>query len=70
MPEKVRILVAEDDTQLRETLSRHLSDYGYDVTSASDGNEAIPLIHGREFRIINDDTVEAVVDDPRGIKRK
>lgn len=27
-------------------------------------------IHGREFRIINDDTVEAVVDDPRGIKRK
>jgi len=28
------------------------------------------LIHGREFRIINDDTVEAVVDDPRGIKRK
>lgn len=28
------------------------------------------LIHGREFRIINDDNVEAVVDDPRGIKRK
>jgi co-chaperonin GroES (HSP10) len=27
-------------------------------------------IHGREFRIINDDSVEAVVDDPRGIKRK
>jgi co-chaperonin GroES (HSP10) len=28
------------------------------------------VIHGREFRIVNDDTVEAVVDDPRGIKRK
>jgi co-chaperonin GroES (HSP10) len=27
------------------------------------------LIHGREFRMINDDTVEAVVQDPRGIKR-
>ena len=26
-------------------------------------------IHGREFRIINDDTVEGVVDDPRGISR-
>jgi len=26
-------------------------------------------IHGREFRIINDDSVEAVVDDPRGISR-
>ena len=28
------------------------------------------VIHGREFRIIYDDTVEGVVDDPRGIKRK
>jgi co-chaperonin GroES (HSP10) len=28
------------------------------------------VIHGREFRIINDDSVEAVVADPRGIKRK
>ena len=27
------------------------------------------LIHGREFRIINDDTVEAVVEDPRGYRR-
>ena len=28
------------------------------------------VIHNKEFRIINDDTVEGVVDDPRGIKRK
>jgi co-chaperonin GroES (HSP10) len=28
------------------------------------------VIHGREFRIINDDSVEATVDDPRGITRK
>lgn len=26
-------------------------------------------IHGREFRLINDDAVEAVVEDPRGINR-
>lgn len=26
-------------------------------------------IHGREFRLINDDSVEAVVQDPRGITR-
>jgi co-chaperonin GroES (HSP10) len=26
-------------------------------------------IHGKEFRLINDDTVEAVVQDPRGIRR-
>lgn len=26
-------------------------------------------IHGQEFRIINDDSVEAIVDDPRGFGR-
>jgi co-chaperonin GroES (HSP10) len=26
-------------------------------------------IHGREFRIINDDSVEGIVEDPRGISR-
>ncbi len=26
-------------------------------------------IHGREFRLINDDSIEGVVDDPRGISR-
>ena len=26
-------------------------------------------IHGKEFRLINDDSVEAVVEDPRGIVR-
>jgi co-chaperonin GroES (HSP10) len=26
-------------------------------------------IHGQEFRIINDDSVEAIVEDPRGITR-
>lgn len=28
------------------------------------------VIHGRDFRLINDDSVEGVVEDPRGIKRK
>ena len=28
------------------------------------------VIHGKEFRMINDDTVEGVVEEPRGIKRK
>lgn len=26
-------------------------------------------IHGREFRVVNDDSVEAVVEDPRGYSR-
>lgn len=28
------------------------------------------VIHGKEMRLINDDSVEAVVQDPRGIRRK
>ena len=28
------------------------------------------VIHGKEWRIINDDSVEAVVQDPRAIRRK
>jgi len=28
------------------------------------------IIHGREFRVINEDAVDGVVDDPRGIRRK
>jgi co-chaperonin GroES (HSP10) len=28
------------------------------------------IIHGKEFRVINDDSVEGVVEDPRGIRRK
>ena len=27
------------------------------------------LVHGKEFRLINDDTVEAGVEDPRGVER-
>ena len=26
-------------------------------------------VHGQEFRVINDDSVEAVVEDPRGIEK-
>jgi co-chaperonin GroES (HSP10) len=26
-------------------------------------------IHGTEWRIINDDSVEAVIEDPRGVQR-
>lgn len=26
-------------------------------------------IHGQEFRFVNDDTIDGVIDDPRGIER-
>lgn len=37
------------------------------ITRAYAGTRVV--IHGAEFRIINDDTVEAVVEDPRGYRR-
>jgi co-chaperonin GroES (HSP10) len=27
------------------------------------------VVHGKEMRLVNDDSIEAIVDDPRGIKR-
>ena len=27
------------------------------------------VVHGQEMRLVNDDAIEAVVEDPRGIKR-
>lgn len=26
-------------------------------------------IHGKEFRFVNDDTIDGVIDDPRGVER-
>ena len=37
------------------------------ITRANTGTRL--KIHDREFRIINDDSVEGVVEDPRGIQR-
>jgi CheY-like chemotaxis protein len=41
-----RILVAEDDPMLREILCTGLSDEGFDVVAAEDGQAALELYHG------------------------
>ena len=41
--EKVRILVADDDTVVLATISQGLRDAGYDVTEVSSGEEAIRM---------------------------
>lgn len=40
----IRILVVEDDSDIRQVLSVYLKYSGFDVSSASDGQEAISLI--------------------------
>lgn len=49
------ILVVDDDQSLRELLRLHLSNAGYDVTTASDGIEAgYAVLRGRPDLILTD----------------
>lgn len=52
MAENPKVLIAEDDDQLRETLAHHLSEEGFDTVTAANGNDAIPLLYGREFQLV------------------
>jgi DNA-binding response OmpR family regulator len=52
MAENPKILIAEDDDNLRETLAQHLSDGGFEVVTAANGNDAIPLLYGKEFHLV------------------
>jgi PAS domain S-box-containing protein len=46
-----RILLVEDDPQLREATRRLLVDAGYDVRTAGDGGEALATIENLEYRV-------------------
>ena len=50
-----RILVAEDDTDLRETLCALLVDYGYGVEAAASLDEALALVDRQSFGFILSD---------------
>ena len=52
---------------IRPEDSRHEESIATVVGCAFSGTRI--KIHGKEFRLINDDTVEAVVEDPRGVER-
>lgn len=41
-----KILLVEDDSHLRFLITEELKDEGYDVTTASDGREALSLLFG------------------------
>jgi len=44
MPEKTRILIAEDDPVTRRALEVSLASWGYGIRSVADGNEALRLL--------------------------
>ena len=55
MTEQMRVLVVEDDCISSEFLSSSLRCFGYAVTTASNGREALELLRSGQFRIVVSD---------------
>ena len=52
MADKSRILVVDDEDPLRTILSSELVSVGYEVSSASDGEEAISMVQNKKFDLV------------------
>ena len=52
MADKSRVLVVDDEDALRMVLSSELSSSGYEVATASDGDEAITVIQNKRFDLV------------------
>jgi two-component system cell cycle response regulator CpdR len=57
-----RILLAEDDTSMREYLARALSRVGYEVSAVGCGTEAMPLLEAERFDLLLTDIVMPEMD--------
>ena len=57
-----KILLAEDDTSMREYLSRALERVGYEVVSVGCGTEAVPLLEKDKFDLLLTDIVMPEMD--------
>ena len=58
----LKILIAEDDGELRELFSRVLTKNGYSVRGVSDGQEALDAVQGDYFDLIISDIMMSRVD--------
>ena len=57
-----RILLAEDDTSMREYLQRALKRVGYEVSAVGCGTEAMPLLETEHFDLLLTDIVMPEMD--------
>lgn len=57
-----RILVVEDEEDIREILKNYLSTEGYDVVLADDGVDGIAKFHGGSFDLILLDVMMPKID--------
>ena len=51
-PATVRVLVVDDELFMRRFLERLLARWGYDVSTAQDGNTALALVRNTPFDLI------------------
>ena len=58
----IRILLAEDDTSMREYLQRALQRVGYEVSAVGCGTEAMPLLETERFDLLLTDIVMPEMD--------
>lgn len=58
----IKILLAEDDTSMREYLARALERVGYSVTAVGCGTEAMPLLESESFDLLLTDIVMPEMD--------
>ena len=58
----IRILLAEDDTVMREYLTRALEKSGYAVTPVDRGTAALPLLENERFDLLLTDIVMPEMD--------
>ena len=58
----VKILLAEDDSSMREYLARALQRVGYEVSAVGCGTEAMPLLETQSFDLLLTDIVMPEMD--------
>ena len=60
-----RILVVDDDAQVRELICAILAAYGYDIAEASNGKTAVRMYHEQPFDLV---ITDLVMPDMEGIE--
>ena len=61
-PVKARVLLAEDDSSMRNFLKNALERAGYDVVDVEDGDMALPLVEAESFDLLLTDIVMPGMD--------
>ncbi len=62
MNSKIRILIVDDESEIRDALSRHFRFLGYDVDTAGNGQEGLDKLAESKFDIVVSDIVMPVMN--------